>query len=584
MKILIQWATSTGKDWTEYDSREWNKLPTKPVPTGGEWIDNEPGWINQINVQGVVFSGNDHYAVERINNGGIRVTVWVDDEEDIASGASIDKMAEVWTFYPLRPDKKMGNAINTVQEKVWYGTKKVRDELWADIVDVDIRPWEEFTTPDTKFVKHGIWLPDDVFAQHIEAASMVTWRDKPWTDHLPAQELGANGKLLSQRHQGRYAPSEHTRTYYQTNTAEAHGLFSSAREYRAQLTNPGGSVSAGTESPAAGATVTYGVWSTVAGEPDILSWPAGTYRVSLDVSTSSNAAARCFLRRDNSTLATNLADIDMGEQTGTGIKIYSVTNPAVNPGGSAQTDRYVIHVQLRGTHSMNAGSYAHLVNDADTFSDNPFPDPPPIFASGNAMDSGRLFADQAGGPYQDITITYNNGPVSDAALTVGGTATGHTIKINGVAQTTTYRGGSGTSTWTFRVPVLVKNGNTISYSYSQATGNTLRTADSVELRDETDQTVTNSLSKKVHFKLMGSDGSAQASQTVKYAIQQYDSATPANANWLAREQKGTATTTSEGIFDISYTGAAAVGANVYVTIIRPDTTPTESFVWHDVVQ
>src|SRR3954467_7193862 len=73
--------------------------------------------------------------------------------------------------------------------------------------------------------------------------------------------------------------------------------------------------------------------------------------------------------------------------------------------------------------------------------------------------------------YTDITVLFDD-DMKDVALSVGGTATGHSIKIAGASQTTTYRSGSGTARWTLRVPLLVPSGAAIAYSYNPSTGNT----------------------------------------------------------------------------------------------------------------
>jgi len=63
MKILIQWAQRNPRDWVKIDSKDFSKLPKKPIPAqiGGQ--DNQIGWLADLMVQGVTFNGFDHVAV-----------------------------------------------------------------------------------------------------------------------------------------------------------------------------------------------------------------------------------------------------------------------------------------------------------------------------------------------------------------------------------------------------------------------------------------------------------------------------------------------------------------------------------------
>ena len=88
MRVLIQWALQGAKDWQEVDAADWPSLPFRPEPTSGELggADDTPGWISALNVQGVTFRTWDHYAVEALPSGGVKVTTWNDDPEDWPNG------------------------------------------------------------------------------------------------------------------------------------------------------------------------------------------------------------------------------------------------------------------------------------------------------------------------------------------------------------------------------------------------------------------------------------------------------------------------------------------------------------------
>ena len=128
MKVLVQWAAATPSDWIAVDSADWAALPSKPEPVGGEIIDATPGWICQICVQGMSFTG-DHYAVlHDTPTGGCTVYCWSDDPGDFQPE---DYFGHVTTFLPLAPDPKFGGAYNTRQTRQFYGGAAKR-KLYAD--------------------------------------------------------------------------------------------------------------------------------------------------------------------------------------------------------------------------------------------------------------------------------------------------------------------------------------------------------------------------------------------------------------------------------------------------------------------
>jgi hypothetical protein len=129
----------------------------------------------------------------------------------------------------------------------------------------------------------------------------------------------------------------------------------------------------------------------------------------------------------------------------------------------------------------------------------------------------------------------------------------------------------------------VQQDDSVTISYDQTTG-VLENSLDVELKALTDGAIANNLTKRVRFALKKADNSAAASETVKLGVFTFDSGTVANANWMTREMKSTPTTDGSGLVDVEYTGAGAVGATIYVVVIRPDTSPTQSLIWTITVQ
>jgi hypothetical protein len=204
------------------------------------------------------------------------------------------------------------------------------------------------------------------------------------------------------------------------------------------------------------------------------------------------------------------------------------------------------------------------------------------YIGGRALNNNRDFDT----PFLDVVVEFN-AKVADASLNIGDVATGHIIKLNGSAQTTTYRSGSGTGRWVLRIPVVVDAVDTLMYSYD-GSGNTTDVFNGVEISTVTDQKVNNLLTKKIRFYLKKSDNTVDASETVKLAICTYSTETLINDPWdiwMNRQQQQTVTTDANGLVDIDYVaGVNTVGDNVYVIILRPDSAPTESLIWTTTVQ
>jgi hypothetical protein len=263
------------------------------------------------------------------------------------------------------------------------------------------------------------------------------------------------------------------------------------------------------------------------------------------------------------------------EQAGTpGVKTFAFT--AINLGTWAAGDRLKVVYRFRNTLALT-GSLDIQTGTTDAQVIAPWTIPP-RFSSGSAVDSGRNWDT----PHQDITITFTES-AQDAALSVDGVATGHTIKIDGVAQTTTYRSGSDTASWVFRVPVLVKNGQSITYSYDRSVGNSTSVSTGVKVDTITNATVTNSLTKRLRFTLKNAAGAAVATTAVKCAALSHQGGNVANASWMSRETKIVATSNAAGFIDMEYTGAAAVDALVYLAALHPDSSPGQSFIWPETV-
>lgn len=174
MLIYVQWAKATAEDWFAWDVTRVQQIRNaakKAVPTASSALDNNPGWINAANCQGIEFAGYDHVAVEILSGGGLRITGWQDDTEDFGD----TRWATRWDLYPPAPDPALGGVTNTVQQRtVWVTPDAVS---WFGGYGPNVLPWDQFVLPPADQTFHGIWLTQEQFDQHRAVRSPHGWRE-----------------------------------------------------------------------------------------------------------------------------------------------------------------------------------------------------------------------------------------------------------------------------------------------------------------------------------------------------------------------------------------------------------------------
>lgn len=377
MKVLVQWANAAPSDYIEIDSTEWATLPRKPVPVGGETVDNTPGWLFDVMVQGISFAGADHYHVKDVAGGGVKVTAWWDDSEDQPPDQF---KAEVWTLLPLAPDPRLGGAINTRQSRVIYAAPGMMARLNKNVENTEFRPWSEFVPPD--HACHGIWVPDRNVPRHEDAQTPHGWRE--WTESLDPSELDSTGagppRVKGQRQQGRFAPAEGTKTFFLYDETLATGVHTTEHELRQEVTDLALPVNvSGATSP--GAALQVFTWTTDSDEPNAADWPSGDYRCQIDVNLVMRVDSYGFLTlqgvaghmaRVNAGLTSDLETFEQTEAafTGTGIKL--ATTGTIDPAAGATGDRWECILVLDATSESMAGSLRISVDNGDSFSDGPW--------------------------------------------------------------------------------------------------------------------------------------------------------------------------------------------------------------------
>lgn len=389
MRILVQWTTRTPHDYVEMDSSDWAALPTKPVPVGGESLDEGEGWVADLVVQGVSFAGADHYAVEDLPGGALRVTTWTDDPDDYPQDQF---WADVWTFLPLAPDPLLGGAWNTRQSHVWYARPWNRRKFDGVSVDFEIRRLREFSPPPDAVVRHGISAPTGLYQRIERRRSFHGWRE--WTDGVPA-DLVEEGAVIQQRKAGRYARTRGTRTYFARDVKRSTDAHVASREFQFELTT--GTAATVSETIMGNADELVFVFTTPVGEPDSANWPNGLYRWQIDVFAAGaqitygmltlGLSAGHFARVADGADPPG-ADVETWTQTqaafsGTGLNIASRT---IDPAAGTADERWEALLAGQNTNSMNQSIELEL-NESDDFTDGPWPDgavtltPAPVVAN-----------------------------------------------------------------------------------------------------------------------------------------------------------------------------------------------------------
>lgn len=392
MRVLVQWAKDSAVDWEEIDSSDWTSTANKPIPSGSNTPDSVAGWVNGLNVQGVVFEA-DHYHVEHNQDGSVVVTCWNDDSDDWTEA---EYLAWEITFLPYTPDASFGGALNTRQTQVIYaGTAHYDDFVAKALPNTTIKPWADFTEPPTGQVRHGVWLDGALYDNHAMAQTTCGWRE--WTEGLDSSEID-NGKVKSQRAQGRYDIPTGTRTYYHNNVSQNQTIEGGA-DFSDQLGTQTAIPTFVATSNASGTGSVGFFASTPSQEPDHAQWPTGDYRYQIDcTSVNSNIEygvlalgtnGNGYFARTNSALSSAL-ETKVQTQSAfilTGLKMASTGSVSWSAG--ADTDRFAVSLAFRSTGGHGNQKLTLELGELDDFADGPWT--APVAPTANAVFMGMNF-------------------------------------------------------------------------------------------------------------------------------------------------------------------------------------------------
>lgn len=171
MRVYVQWTNANPGDWFSVDITKMSDLrnwPRKAEPQGGETIDDTPGWVHTIMVQGVSIQSFDHYSVSFPTpaDGSLSILAWNDDPVDWPAGP----WGIIWTFHPPQSDPAVGGRMNTLQYLDVYGTTPFYPDNGSIITTggpATFHDWVDFPEPSAAYVLHGIWTEDALNEAHL---------------------------------------------------------------------------------------------------------------------------------------------------------------------------------------------------------------------------------------------------------------------------------------------------------------------------------------------------------------------------------------------------------------------------------
>jgi hypothetical protein len=373
MKVFVQHARSNPRDWEEIDSAEWATLPKKPLPPAAIH-DDAPGLVHAINIQGLIFSGYDHYAVEHLAD-GVRITAWSDESKPEG-----EKFALAWTMLRLAPDARFGGAYNTRHAQMVYAQAdvKARYDALGQIENTQVVGWEWFAPPPEQDVRHDPHVSMAESDRHHGVLAHRGWME--WTDGVPAEHLDARGHLKEQRARGLYKPLGSTKTYYQRNVAQAADAVVATNEEQ-MTTGTAASGTLGSGNYGGGSSHLAFLFTSPASEPNNAAWPTGSYRAQLNCTAAgagitygmrTTGSVAGYIARYSSDLASALETKAQTEAvfSSTGLKLG--TTGSVSWSAGAAGDRYAILVG--GTRAASGGNqtFTLTLNTTDSFADGPW--------------------------------------------------------------------------------------------------------------------------------------------------------------------------------------------------------------------
>ncbi len=352
--LLVQFSSSSGipGNWIPFDLFESDFFPPNVR-------------INAAAFQGWVFEGMD------------RLVSWVEEEDlvvalihDDLSDWPDNRWARIVRFPPLFQDPSFGGAWNTRPAQTLYAEGSSVDAL---SVLGPVLPFEDLPEMNGEELS-GQWLADVQFELHRASRDSVSWRD--WTYGVPEEDL-EDGRIRPQRPLGRYDIPTGTRTYFLRDIAEpgGHGAdFENLMIRDIPGANEQQSTSVG------GNGETSFSFLTETAEPQLLSWPAGDYRVQLDVPAVGADLVFGLLNlgsgvghfaRQSASPDTDLESFPQQENAFQGAGLHLATSGSITWSDFNQDDRFEVSIAVQRV-SGHGNQGITLRYSADCFADGPW--------------------------------------------------------------------------------------------------------------------------------------------------------------------------------------------------------------------
>lgn len=336
--------------------------------------------------------------------------------------------------------------------------------------------------------------------------------------------------------------------------------------------------------------------------PLLGSFEAGNWTVNFTVIGVTQSGAhdgnmRCRVLRSANADGSGATEITSAQQVGSTVTNLGATQQTSTvtfalPAFSVNNEYIFVQIawQRTGAGGMTTTDVAMRIGTTATRVISTNFTPPPTLDTVLMTDADRSYVETR----TDLTLNFDRTmELGGANYTLGDTVAGLTISINGgAASPVTYVSGEGTNQWKVRHPDYLSILDTVTISYSQASGNIVSTAaGSVgdELSAVSAKAVTNNLTKRIILFLKDKNNAAITTQ-VGVGVWHADSRDIDNANWGVKEMSLKATPDGTGRLNFEYTGAVLPGGSVYVAVFSPaedasaPTAATESYIWVSTVE
>lgn len=167
--VLIQWATATATDWVEYtftSLADIRAMPKKSRPSDNPLIDDQPGWIAALNVQGVVLD-SDAIGFNLDGEGRLVVGSWNEDADDWPF-LNRDGWGTLYTFDSNQPDPTL--PVQVIQEQEYWRLIQT-GELFS--TEQDAWDWVAASSAYAQTTE-GIWCAVNTAQTSVRYANTAT--------------------------------------------------------------------------------------------------------------------------------------------------------------------------------------------------------------------------------------------------------------------------------------------------------------------------------------------------------------------------------------------------------------------------